>query len=468
MLTVTHGIQYFKSVCSFPLFASSEKERNNWIPLTTYSRNELKRLTPLQRYHQLISMLSHHGLFSQDRQISNKLLLEPIIFTPEQIEKLVSILREDTICRRLANLVMNPTMQDALIKHEKQLNLLQEMASIWPRLLELPSKDVNKNSFELSVVIPSHRESGEMLETHISLLQDRCVNPEKIEIIVVDAGGGTKENELLNAIEKYNKTISCEISSTEHVPNNSRHFGSVRWLEFAKGGGRGACLNYGAAKAKGRILTFCHADTLLPPSWDEKIVATLDETDSTEKASACAFNFGVDLSVTELSNTSPKAICNRQLCCRPTSPGPPGIKVVEKFINIRSHCFSLPYGDQAISISKHIFDFLGGFPDQCLMEDYDFVSFLRNRASKLKTNSKEALKIIDGEPVLCSPRRWEKFGVLYVTYTNFKCVNQYRRGMEPDELYKLYYGRGPPERESELSPWEIEMELVLNKTTDLK
>jgi len=26
----------------------------------------------------------------------------------------------------------------------------------------------------------------------------------------------------------------------------------------------------------------------------------------------------------------------------------------------------------------------------------------------------------------------------------------------------LYYGRGPPKRESELSPWEIEMETLLD------
>ena len=124
--------------------------------------------------------------------------------------------------------------------------------------------------------------------------------------------------------------------------------------------------------------------------------------------------------------------------------------------NIRTQLFSLPYGDQVISIPRNVFEFLGGYPDQCLMEDYELVALLRTRAA-LITKQPEQLKIIQGQPALCSPRRWQKFGVLYVTFMNSKLVNLYASGMHPDDLYKRYYNNSPPARLNKLSQWEVEM-----------
>jgi hypothetical protein len=87
--------------------------------------------------------------------------------------------------------------------------------------------------------------------------------------------------------------------------------------------------------------------------------------------------------------------------------------------------------------------------DQFLMEDYELVAILRKRAALIPKMSsrfeKEELKIISGEPpALCSPRRWQKFGVLYVTYAS---------EMGQDALFSLYYGQVLPKRTSILSPW---------------
>ena len=431
-----------------------------WIPLTTHSRSELDRFTPLQRYHQLISMLRYNGL-SFDGCISGD--GKQTMLISEHSEKLVEILRKNSICRRLASLALRPTTlcnssshnnlglaSTSLIDHEPRLTLVHELSSIWPRLLELPpsplstteNEDENGASFQLTVVIPAYYESGEMLEKQILRLLNRCMDAEQIEIIVVDAGGSKVNNELLSVIGKCDNEKS------------TIYFGCVRLLEFTKGGGRGSCLNYGAAAARGRILTFCHLDTFLPPSWDEKIYNTLDMKYSTSRASACAFGFGIDTSPEGLSNGLPTTDDHHPYY-------PPGIKGVETTVNIRTQLYSLPYGDQAISIPNHIFDFLGGFPDQCLMEDYEFVALLRKRAALLETKPREALKIIQGPPAVCSARRWQKFGALYVTFMNSKLINLYSGGMGPDQLYELYYGRRPPERESELSPWEIEMEMLL-------
>lgn len=95
------------------------------------------------------------------------------------------------------------------------------------------------------------------------------------------------------------------------------------------------------------------------------------------------------------------------------------------------------------------------------MEDYDFVALLRKRGTFVRNHQngyREELKIIPGPPMVCSPRRWQKYGVLYVTCVNQKLVSRYSKGLDPDQLYKLYYDRDAPKRESELSPWEVEME----------
>jgi hypothetical protein len=153
---------------------------------------------------------------------------------------------------------------------------------------------------------------------------------------------------------------------------------------------------------------------------------------------------------------------------------PPGIRAVETTANLRTHLYSLPYGDQVLSLHARVFHFLGGFPDQCLMEDYELVSLLRRRAAvlggiypiggmKLNRISYERLAIIPGPPALCSPRRWQKFGVIYTTFTNSRLVSLYAsdRNMSADELFQIYYEKDPPKRSSADSPWELELKQLL-------
>ena len=183
--------------------------------------------------------------------------------------------------------------------------------------------------------------------------------------------------------------------------------------------GGGPCLNFGAANASGRILTFCHSDTRLPMEWDRSIVEAFHEgggggvkkTKATVRSNSCAFAFGIDTSSAGLNG----------------GPCPPGIKAVETTANLRTHLYSLPYGDQCLSIPSDVFHYVGGFPDQCLMEDYELVALLRKRSAllpKLGVVQRERLQIIGGPAALCSPRRWQKFGVLYVTWMNSKFVTE--------------------------------------------
>eukprot|EP00549_Striatella_unipunctata_P024998 CAMPEP_0118725460 /NCGR_PEP_ID=MMETSP0800-20121206/33151_1 /TAXON_ID=210618 ORGANISM="Striatella unipunctata, Strain CCMP2910" /NCGR_SAMPLE_ID=MMETSP0800 /ASSEMBLY_ACC=CAM_ASM_000638 /LENGTH=122 /DNA_ID=CAMNT_0006634159 /DNA_START=138 /DNA_END=506 /DNA_ORIENTATION=- len=75
----------------------------------------------------------------------------------------------------------------------------------------------------------------------------------------------------------------------------------------------------------------------------------------------------------------------------------------------------------------------------------------------------ERISILKGHPALCSARRWQRHGVLHVTYTNYRLVNLNERGMDPDQMYMTYYGMPPPKRKTLLSPWEVELQEILNK-----
>ncbi len=467
------------------------KQSNNYceVPLTTYSRAELHRRTPGERYSELIQMMYYFYLQSTSKsemiekecsrvqESESESKKEDVVQNLDD-DTIVSLIRSNTICRRLVSLIMTLLYHNdsstrtlsppsslltdkcisskdnnhaGLADHELYDKILvQRLVELWPRLVELPPtpKSAENELFHISLVVPCYNESSAFIQKQLKYLMDKCRSPQFVEVIVVNAGGSNND-----IYDKESNTTQSMLSL----------FGDVQVLSFTGGGGRGPTMNYGANAARGLILTFCHLDTRLPHNWDVKICDTLMynagkqgspeiPTGSTSiRANSCAFSFGID--------TSPEGILN-PFTSDCLGYYPPGIKAVETTANIRTQLFSLPYGDQAISIAKNVFDFVGGFPDQCLMEDYELVALLRKRAS-LMTKCREQLKIIPGEPSLCSPRRWQKFGVLFVTYTNSKLVNLYAGGMSSDDLYRRYYGRDPPDRDEELSPWEVEMARIV-------
>ena len=93
-------------------------------------------------------------------------------------------------------------------------------------------------------------------------------------------------------------------------------------------------MNAGAKIAQAELLLFLHADTRLPPNFIDLSVQTLKQP----QVVAGAFELAI-------------AGSDRSL------------RWIEKLVKMRSHLFSLPYGDQAIFITKGVFDRLNGFSD---------------------------------------------------------------------------------------------------------
>jgi hypothetical protein len=108
------------------------------------------------------------------------------------------------------------------------------------------------------------------------------------------------------------------------------------------------------------------------------------------------------------------------------------LRWVEMLVKVRSHLLSLPYGDQAIFISKTAFIQAGGFADLPIMEDFELIQ-------RLKRQGKIA---IAPSQVTTSDRRWRKLGVWQTTLINQLMIAGYYLGISPTKLSQFYRSRG--------------------------
>ena len=165
--------------------------------------------------------------------------------------------------------------------------------------------------------------------------------------------------------------------------------------------GRGRQMNAGAAVARGDILIFLHADTMLPDGALKKISRVLDRQDCV----GGAFDLKIDSDSLFLRYISVRA-------------------------SLRSRWNRIPYGDQAIFLRKKYFDRIGGFKDIPLMEDVELMRRIKKDGRKIN---------ILPDKVTTSARRWQRDGALYTTVRNRVLVALFRLGVSPGRLAKYYW-----------------------------
>ncbi|MEM9275898.1 MAG: TIGR04283 family arsenosugar biosynthesis glycosyltransferase [Cyanobacteria bacterium P01_F01_bin.143] len=229
-------------------------------------------------------------------------------------------------------------------------------------------------NFNISIIIPVLNEAKNIRNTLV-FLQER-IGDSGTEIIVVD--GGSKDQTVAIA-------QSLDVIVIESVKP-----------------GRANQMNAGAAIATGDILLFLHADTKLPHDYAGLIINTLAKP----KVIAGAFELAIDSQQKSL-------------------------RFIEAMVKMRSHWFSLPYGDQALFMKRSTFENAGGFPDLTIMEDFALVQ-------QLKRQGKIA---IAPAVVITSSRRWERLGVGKTTIINQLMILGYYLGVSPDKLKKFYSNR---------------------------
>ena len=175
-------------------------------------------------------------------------------------------------------------------------------------------------------------------------------------------------------------------------------------LAFAAPQGRARQMNAGAAACTADLLLFLHADTRLPQDAD-----TLVRHATRGQRHWGRFDVAID---------SPR----------------PLLRIVEGLMNRRSRWTGIATGDQAIFVRKGLFDQVGGFPDQPLMEDVAL-------STRLKRHGPPACL---RERVTTSARRWERHGAWRTILLMWRLRAAYFLGADPAKLALRYGYRAPP------------------------
>lgn len=160
--------------------------------------------------------------------------------------------------------------------------------------------------------------------------------------------------------------------------------------------GRGGQLGRGAIAAQGSWLLFLHADTWLPEGWSDAVLAHI-QTEQTALAFSLSFR-------------------NDGFMARVTAG----------WANLRTRVFGLPYGDQALLISRALYDEIGGYPDLPLMEDVAIAQALKRRLT------------LSPLCVQTDPERYLKNGWLRQGVLNLWRLVRYLMGAHPAQLRRGY------------------------------
>ncbi|MEH2307311.1 TIGR04283 family arsenosugar biosynthesis glycosyltransferase [Nostoc sp.] len=227
----------------------------------------------------------------------------------------------------------------------------------------------NIDAARISIIIPTLNEAGNIKEVIVTTQLNT-----NIEVIIVD--GGSKDN-----------TIEIAQSLNVKVISSSP--------------GRAVQMNAGVVAASGNILLFLHADTRLPTGFDDMIRTALQQPGTV----AGAFKLRIDAPLLSL-------------------------RWVEWGVNVRSHFCQMPYGDQAIFLTKEVFQQIGGFPELPIMEDFELIRCLKTIGRI----------VIIPTPIVTSARRWLQKGVFKTTLLNQIVIIAYLLGVSPERI-RCWYRR---------------------------
>ena len=226
-----------------------------------------------------------------------------------------------------------------------------------------PEQDDADDDPRVSVIVPAIDEEDRLPRALASVGHD-----EQVEVIVVD--GGSRDGTVAIAEAAGARVI--------HSPP-----------------GRGVQMNAGAQRASAPVLLFLHADTCLPPRWQQHVDRCLSEPNVAGGAFRLAFN-----------------------------SSHPGLRLIAAGANCRASLRHLPYGDQAIFVRRDTFVELEGFGALPIMEDYQFIRRLRRRGRIA----------IAPEPVTTSGRRWMDNGLCRTTLVHQCLLIGWHLGVPAEQL----------------------------------
>ncbi len=158
---------------------------------------------------------------------------------------------------------------------------------------------------------------------------------------------------------------------------------------------RGGQLGQGCGQAKGDWLLVLHADTVLAKGWSAEVQSHMP------CGQAAWFQLAFD------------------------EGGLPA-HVVAGWANLRSRLFGLPYGDQGLLIPRPLYEAVGGYPDQPLMEDVAIARRLKGRLKGLPVRA------------VTSAAKYRQQGWLRRGARNLWTLGRYAFGASPEALARSY------------------------------
>jgi hypothetical protein len=105
------------------------------------------------------------------------------------------------------------------------------------------------------------------------------------------------------------------------------------------------------------------------------------------------------------------------------------LKIAQATTNFRCSLFSNPYGDQAIFMSRALFEVVDGFTSLPLLEDVDIIRKIKRSGAKVKMLAPH---------VVTSARKWMSDGVFLRTMRNRLIMILYLFGAKPSWLVRFY------------------------------
>jgi rSAM/selenodomain-associated transferase 2 len=221
----------------------------------------------------------------------------------------------------------------------------------------------------LSIVMPVLDEA-EIVEAALARL--RPLRARGVEVVVVDGG-------------------SRDATNARALPLADRVIAAPR--------GRALQMNAGARVARGAVLLFLHADTMLPEGADRIV---LDRLALSGRAWG---RFDVRIE-------------GRSRLFDP----------IARLMNLRSRLTGIATGDQALFVRRDSFEAAGGYPAIALMEDVALSRALKRLSRPLCLT----------ERVVTSGRRWERRGAWRTVLLMWRLRLAYFLGADPRRLASLY------------------------------
>lgn len=220
----------------------------------------------------------------------------------------------------------------------------------------------------VSVVVPTYNEEQALPHTLDALLRQEGA----YEVILVDGGSSDRTQAIAESFGFIN-VVGQDHHLPQSLPPCSKSVESPlshRALTATKG--RASQMNAGAGAARGEWLLFLHADTVLPPG----AIQRLNEMQSNLAVQAGGF-------MHQFSGSNWR------------------LKFISFLDNLRCRCSRIIYGDQALFVRRTLFEHIGGFPNQPILEDVAFCE----RLVKVTT------PVLLSPPVVTDARKFVKMGI---------------------------------------------------------